>query len=113
MNTQWRMVSAVAVGYSLAAALLLAAASVDAAPDCAEWGWRPGTGVPGPNSGCVWDIASWDPDGSAGPDPEFLVVGGDFNVAGDVIASYIAAWDGEQWLPLGAGRNVQVGTEQV
>ena len=108
MNTQWRIVRARAVGHSLAAALLLAAASVDVAADCAEWGWKPGTGLPGVDSGCVWDIASWDPDGPAGPDPELLVVGGDFNVAGDVIASYIAAWDGEEWLPVGGGTNGKV-----
>jgi len=32
-----------------------------------------------------------------------LVVGGDFNVAGDVVANHVAAWNGSSWLPLGSG----------
>ena len=108
MSTQSRIVSVRMVGYSLTAALLLAAASVDVAADCAEWGWKPGTGVPGVDSGCVWDIASWDPDGPAGPDPELLVVGGEFKVAGGGIASYLAAWDGAEWHPVGGGTNGRV-----
>ena len=58
MSTQWRIVSAKGVGQGLVAALLLAAAPVGAAADCLEWGWKPGTGVPGVDSGCVWDITS-------------------------------------------------------
>jgi hypothetical protein len=34
-----------------------------------------------------------------------LVVGGYFQVANDVIVSYIAAWDGTAWSPLGSGMN--------
>ena len=42
------------------------------------------------------------PDGE-GPEPELLVVGGYFAVAGDVLANCIAAWDGNTWQALGAG----------
>ncbi|MCX6833165.1 MAG: hypothetical protein NT028_13745, partial [candidate division Zixibacteria bacterium] len=34
-----------------------------------------------------------------------LVVGGGFQVAGCVIANYIASWDGTAWSPLGSGMN--------
>ena len=34
-----------------------------------------------------------------------LVVGGNFQVAEDVIANYIASWDGTAWSPLGSGMN--------
>lgn len=34
-----------------------------------------------------------------------LVVGGSFRTAGDVIADYIASWDGATWSPLGSGMN--------
>ena len=65
--------------------------------------WLPGEGVPGV-SGEVFAVTTWDPDG-AGPEPELLVVGGHFLVAGDVLAKNIAAWDGSQWQPLGMGMN--------
>jgi hypothetical protein len=37
-----------------------------------------------------------------------LVVGGSFQVAGCVIANYIASWDGTAWSPLGSGVNNSV-----
>ncbi len=44
----------------------------------------------------------WDPDGD-GPIEPWLVVGGEFVVAGGVLASRVAAWDGESWHPMGDG----------
>jgi hypothetical protein len=50
----------------------------------------------------------WDPDGP-GPEPELLVIGGNFNDAGNVVgASRIVAWDGVNWRPLGQGFNSTV-----
>ena len=63
--------------------------------------WVPGQGAPGTDGG-VYATTTWDPDGPGGQ-PEVLVVGGDFTVAGDVIANNIAAWDGTTWQPLGSG----------
>ena len=83
----------------LAAALGLGLA-LSARADCpAEW--LPGEGIPGLD-GPVYAMTTWDPDGPGGQ-PELLVVGGDFTVAGDVIANNIAAWDGTTWQPLGSG----------
>jgi hypothetical protein len=91
-------VGILAVSFGLAAAL-------SARADCpAEW--LPGEGVPGLD-GDVYAMTTWDPDGPGGQ-PELLVVGGDFTVAGDVIANNIAAWDGTTWQPLGSGMDYGV-----
>ncbi len=37
-----------------------------------------------------------------------LIVGGSFQVAGDVLAYRIASWDGSSWSPLGSGMNYYV-----
>jgi hypothetical protein len=37
-----------------------------------------------------------------------LIIGGSFNVAGDVRADNIASWDGSSWSALGSGTNDQV-----
>jgi hypothetical protein len=37
-----------------------------------------------------------------------LIAGGDFTVAGSVIANYIARWDGSNWYPLDTGMNGSV-----
>lgn len=71
--------------------------------DCAsEWlplfGQRPG--LDGAN---VRALAIFD-DGT-GP---ALFAGGDFTVAGGVLASYIAKWDGERWSTLGTGMSAPV-----
>ncbi len=68
--------------------------------------WLPGEGVPGVG-GTVYAVTTWDPDG-AGPEPEVLVVGGDFTTAGGVKCNNIARWDGSQWQPLGTGMNSTV-----
>ncbi|MGP1345371.1 MAG: hypothetical protein ACTS3F_01710 [Phycisphaerales bacterium] len=60
--------------------------------------WLPGDGVPGLDS-FVFSIASFDPDGP-GPQPEQLIAGGSFEIAGSASAQYIAAWDGANWIAL-------------
>ena len=54
--------------------------------------------------GKVWASTVWDPDGK-GPEPELLVVGGSFGIAGDIFANHIAAWNGTSWETLGSGMN--------
>lgn len=53
-------------------------------------------------------LVALDPDGDGPLDP-VLIVGGDFITAGGQPASRIAAWDGQQWSPLGEGTNGAVG----
>jgi len=67
--------------------------------DCPKW--LPGDGFGGIN-GSVNAMTVWDPDGE-GPELALLVVGGEFNFAGDVAVNNIAAWDGQSWRALGAG----------
>lgn len=62
--------------------------------------WVPGDGLVG-LSGTVRATIRWDRDGP-GPEPALLIVGGDFAVAGDVLADSLAAWDGERWIALGS-----------
>jgi hypothetical protein len=45
----------------------------------------------------------WDSDGPAGPLPPWLVVAGNFTLAGDVRTNNIAAWDGARWHALAQG----------
>ncbi|MHC4602483.1 MAG: hypothetical protein ACYS6W_04025, partial [Planctomycetota bacterium] len=66
-----------------------------------DFDWKPGQGVPGVN-GYVHAVTTWDPDGN-GPQPELLIVGGEFTIAGDTLANKIAAWDGSSWQALGSG----------
>ena len=67
-------------------------------------GWAPGAipGTSGTVNACVW----WDPDG-AGPRAQILVVGGDFQFAGDQAAERIAAYDPQtgSWSTFGSGMN--------
>ncbi|MEW6200031.1 MAG: hypothetical protein AB1601_15380 [Planctomycetota bacterium] len=65
--------------------------------------WLRGDGIPGVDNP-VYAATTWDPD-AAGPEPELLVVGGYFSLAGDVVANSIATWDGSRWSPLGSGIN--------
>ena len=37
-----------------------------------------------------------------------LVVGGDFTLAGGIVANHIAVWDGVNWSPLGSGLDSMV-----
>src|SRR5262245_55045382 len=77
------------------------AAGPTAAQGQCPFDWFPGEGAAGIMGG-VLAATAWDPDG-AGPQPELLVVGGTFRVAGGVIANNVAAWDGSAWQPLGSG----------
>ena len=65
--------------------------------------WLPGSGVPGTN-GPVFATTMWDPDGAGTMQP-ILVMGGDFTIAGSVMANRIAAYDPVTgvWSPLGSG----------
>ena len=85
------------VGLALVAVLLAAVAPV-AGQECE---WVSGEGLPG-TDGAVWATTTWDPDGP-GPQAELLVAAGEFQIAGDVGAHYLAAWDGSAWQPLGTG----------
>src|SRR5262245_3882160 len=89
---------------ALALSLVLASPGTILA-DC-SYSWRPGESVPGV-SGTVRAITTWDPDGG-GPQPELIVVGGAFTLAGNTIVKNIAAWNGSSWLPLGTGTNFDV-----
>lgn len=52
----------------------------------------------------VSDMRMWDPDG-AGPEPEVVVMGGWFTVAGTAACDHIVAYDpvGETWVAIGSG----------
>jgi hypothetical protein len=90
--------------------LLLAALAIlpqlAAAQPC-EYEWLPGAPVSGlAGHGYGHATILWDPDGP-GPATEVVVVGGDFDVAGDTFANNIAMWDPatEKWSPFGEGLN--------
>lgn len=69
--------------------------------------WFTTAGVSGSTTPAVFAIRPWDPDG-AGPQPEVLVIGGDFTAVGATPAANIAAWDGANWSALGQGTNGRV-----
>ncbi len=93
------MIGWAAVAAACVAATVVATPAVQAG--AAKYDWRPGQPVPGVD-GTVAACITWDPDGP-GPLPEWLVVAGQFRVAGDVVANNIAAWDGQRWHALGDG----------
>src|SRR2546426_2415110 len=68
--------------------------------------WFAGEGIPGIDD-VVYATTLWDPDGP-GAQPELLVAGGAFRVAGNVFANSIATWNGESWQSLGMGMNSAV-----
>lgn len=80
--------------------------SQSAPGQCVEQ-WFATDGVSGGTPPAVFAIKPWDPDG-AGPQPELLVIGGDFTAAGVTPANNIAAWNGVTWESLGAGTNGRV-----
>ena len=43
----------------------------------------------------------------------YLIAAGRFTAAGGLVAPFIAAWNGSNWLPLGSGVNAEVHTLQV
>src|SRR6266567_7121031 len=63
-------------------------------PTFSDANWISMGGVPGANSRVLAAVV----DGSGN-----LYIGGDFTVVGDVIANYIAKWDGSSWSALGSG----------
>lgn len=67
--------------------------------------WEATIGVPGTDQE-IHAMATWDPDG-AGPATPVLVLGGQFVVAGTVVASRVATYDPATgvWGTLGAGMN--------
>lgn len=68
-------------------------------PGACRFDWLPTGGLPG-LSAPAYASTVWDPDGG-GPQEPLLVVGGSFNVAGDVKVDGVAAWDGRAWHALG------------
>lgn len=62
--------------------------------------WDPAFGVPGANSGIVFDFALHDDGGCAGPQ---LYAGGSYTQIGGVAANRVAHWDGSTWNALGSG----------
>lgn len=52
----------------------------------------------------VLALTHWDPDGASGPEPEWMIFGGRFRVAGDRLESAIVGWDGVRFRRIGAGR---------
>ena len=84
------------------AAALLGAAIVFAGPAHAQCNpeWLPTPSIPGlTGDGTVTCATTWDPDG-AGPAESMLVVGGQFDAAGNVLTGGLAAWDGQEWSSL-------------
>jgi len=101
------MSSATPVSSILVVGCLALTAAASRADCPGQWLYGPEQGLPGLNDG-VYDATSWDPDG-AGPEPELLIVGGIFTVAGQLPANRVAAWNGSAWQPLGTGMDDQVG----
>jgi len=89
----------------LAALASFAAAAPRISGQC-TFDWQPGGGLAGLD-GDVYAATTWDPDG-AGPQAPLLMVGGFFSNAGPNAAANIAAWNGTNWQPLGAGMNGRV-----
>ncbi len=85
------------------AALGIVAALVAASPAHAsgcEPAWDPGFGVPGANTGIVFDFAAHDDGGGA---CRQLYASGSYTAIGGVPANRVARWDGATWHPLGSG----------
>lgn len=87
-----------------AGALAVAFGCGTAAAQPCDQTWLPTFGIGGVN-GEVNAISTWDSDGD-GPKPEWLVIGGEFTLAGGAIARHVAAWDGTTWHALGDGLGV-------
>jgi trimeric autotransporter adhesin len=71
-------------------------------PYLARWDGQEWTGVSGGVDFWVYALGVHDPDGP-GPRRSVLVVGGEFDHAGGIKASGVAAWDGHAWSALGDG----------
>jgi hypothetical protein len=62
-------------------------------------GWLPGNGYLGAENQ-VYKSVAWDPDGP-GPQHELLVVSGDFTAVANEPYNFVAAFNGERFVPLG------------
>jgi hypothetical protein len=93
--------------FAVATAIMLLG---EGASDC-SFDWLPTDGLPGLSNTALTTVV-WDPDGP-GPEPELLVVGGGFSIAGDKRANNIAAWDGANWRTFGTGIAGTVGALTV
>ena len=89
------------------AAVLIAASSPTVSAQCSTH-WTSVSAVPGAD-GPVLASVTWDPDG-AGPLEPRLVVGGQFEVVGNVAANCIAMFDPSTgtWQPFGAPLDADV-----
>lgn len=76
------------------------------ADENATLGWFPGEGIRGMDGKVISSIL-WDRDGAGGNDP-VLVIGGNFQVAGETLANYVAIWNGTGWEALGEGVSGEV-----
>jgi len=72
---------------------------------CPAASWLPDSGLPGTDD-IVFAITEWDPDG-AGPATSLWIIGGSFQICGDVPAKCIAAYNPvtRQFSTLGSGMN--------
>ncbi len=82
--------------------ILVAVLFIAAPAQCTEQ-WLPGEGLPGLGGPAAHATVVYD-DGTG---PALYVVG-QFTVAGEVIANYIARWDGTNWSPVGSGMSGSV-----
>ncbi|MFQ5599744.1 MAG: hypothetical protein ACE5G2_04230 [Candidatus Krumholzibacteriia bacterium] len=74
-------------------------------PDDGFWSDEFGNPLPvAGTNGTVWSLLEYDGG---------LIAGGDFTMAGGVVAYNIARWDGTSWSPLGTGMNDAVFTLAV
>ena len=73
--------------------------------------WQAGNGIPGA-AGFVYAATMWDSDGAGGQDP-VLVIGGDFQIAGDTVVNDLAMWDGSKWQSVGGGVSRTSGNNSV
>jgi trimeric autotransporter adhesin len=89
---------------SLSVGYLLGIQSICAGSE--ELGWQVGEGLRGVDETVRTSII-WDRDGQGGEAP-VMVIGGNFNIAGTVVANAIALWNGNSWEPLGSGLGGEV-----
>lgn len=68
--------------------------------------WLPG-GTFAQLDDIVLCLGTWDPDG-AGPGPEVLIAGGQFENASSMPVRHIAMWDGAGWHAMGGGLPIAV-----
>ncbi|HEX2838020.1 MAG TPA: hypothetical protein VHN77_07835, partial [Phycisphaerales bacterium] len=101
----FRLVALVAYVVAISATMLLAG-HTRAQPSCnPQWQpFDPSTATISGADGQVWAATEWDPDG-AGPEGLKIVIGGEFAIAGSVLANKVAAFDPAtgEWSAFGSG----------